>query len=46
MTANSPMKPYIKAAHWFPLGINLFADPRSVLLDGMADEFLERTDAQ
>jgi len=33
------MTPYIKAARWFPLGIDPFADLRSVIFDGMTAEF-------
>lgn len=35
----SYMTPYIKAARWFPLGIDPFADLRSVIFDGMTAEF-------
>jgi hypothetical protein len=38
----SPMMPYVKAARWFPLGIDPFADLRSVIFDGMAAEFAIR----
>ena len=33
------MAPYARAARWFPLGIDPFADLRLVLFDGMEAEF-------
>ncbi|KAG1733095.1 hypothetical protein EDD22DRAFT_960264 [Suillus occidentalis] len=39
-----PLGPYLRAAQWFPLGIDPFADLEGVLYDGMEAEFSELRD--
>jgi hypothetical protein len=36
------MAAYLKAARWFPIGIDAFADIRQVMYDGIAAEFAAR----